>query len=233
MVESYNPFEDADAAGSAKEGAGESDEKFRDRWKKNQAAIKKIRQQEGKKQKQDSTLAHIIVQFLSDPRFTRFFLLISRIVARNVPSDLILAILSLIHKESAHAIEEKKLELPEGDVAKTEKEDSFPAHLKANISRWTQNITAVATAEPHRTLETALDHDWKLDMNLPELCAAVLQQFFSFQKEDVPPIENLRGFAEGFWKRLVAQLEQQVHSQGALQGAVDEDFEEDLMQEAA
>lgn len=227
MPENFEAF-DSEGAPGGQEAAGESDEKFREQYRKNQAAIKKIKKQEGKKKAQDNTLAHIIVQFLSDPRFTRFFLLISRIVSRNVPSDLILAILALIHKESAKAIDEKKLELP-GKVEEPEA-GKFPPHLKAQMNHWMHNITAVGTAEPHKALETMLDHDWNLDPNIVELFAAVLQQFMVFQKEDVPPMDNLRSFGEGFFTKLVSTLESQVNYQNLLGGQVDEDFEDEAVE---
>lgn len=227
MPENFERFDAADMAASGNEKAGENDEKFRDRYRKSQAAIKKIRKQERKKKKQDNTLAHIIVQFLNDPRFTKFFVLISRVIARNIPSDIVLAILSLIHRESANAIEEKKLKLPTTEPSTEQNSGAFPPHLKAHINRWTQNITIIGVTEPHRALETLLDHDWNLDQNIVELAVAVLQQFFVFQKTDLPPVENLRGFCEGFFKTLVNRLEQQVHHQGALGGDVDEDFVEE------
>lgn len=228
MAESFERFEDADGASSSQESAGESDEKFRDRYRKSQAAIKKIRKQEGKKKKQDNTLAHIIVQFLGNQQFTHFFVLISRIISKNIPSDIVLAILALIHKESANALDEKLQELPAPQgVVSEEKTGSFPSHLKTHISHWTKNIATVAAAEPHRVLETIVDHNWDLDPNIIEFSAAILQYFFAVNKEDVPPIENLRGFMRGFFEKLVATLEAQVHQQGALGGEVDSDFQEE------
>ena len=226
MPENFDHLDGADAAVGGQEDAGESDERFRDRYRKAQAAIKKIRQQEGKKRKQDGTLARIIVQFLSDPRFTRFFLLISRIVAKNIPSDIILAILALIHRESAAAIEEKALNMPAEDFLPEGDDSEFPPHLKAHINRWLKNILAVGTAEPHEALETLVDHNWTLDPNVPELASAVLQQFFLFQKVDIPAVENLFAFTEGFFQLLLTRLEKQVHEQVALVGDRDEDFEE-------
>ncbi len=234
MAEDFDLFESGDAsAPSGQEVTQEAYERFRDQYKKTQAAIKKIKKEEGKKKKQDNALAHIIVQFLSDERFTQFFLLISRIVAKNVPSDIILAVLSLIHQESAKAIEEKKLTLPKEDFTKGQT-SSFPPEIKAHISRWTQNIAAVMTAEPHKALETLVNHQsWEMDTHLPELAAAVLQQFFVFKKMDVPPIDNLRGFTNGFFEKILQNLESQVHEQGALAGEVDKDFEKEKGAEAS
>ncbi len=217
-------FDELNTGGATQEATKEDQERFRDQYRKSQAAIKKIFQQEDKKRKQDFTLAHIIVQFLNDPRFTRFFVLISRIVAKNVPSDILLAILSLIHKESAKAIGEKQLVIQKTEMI-PQSEELFPDRVKAEINRWTENIVAVAIAEPHKTLETILDHNWNIDENIIELSAAVLQQFFEIRQLEIPPIENMRNFFHEFFPSLTSMLENQVHEQGILGGEVDEDFE--------
>ncbi|MBI5415028.1 hypothetical protein HZA38_05980 [Candidatus Peregrinibacteria bacterium] len=225
----FEQFEQGDAQGSGtQEVSEEAYDQFRDQYRKTQAAVQKIRKQEAKKKKQDFTLAHIIVQFLHDPRFTRFFVVISRLVAKNIPSDLLLVILSLIHKESAEAIQAKLLKAPNQDVP-LEKENAspfFPQETKAEISQWTRNIFSVATSDPHRMLETILDYDWNLDENLVLFKVMVMQEFFNGKSLDVPPLENLDTFSRGFFQTLVKTLENQVHEQNVLSGNVDADFEE-------
>ena len=113
MPEGGNNIESFSGAPQGSEKTQESQEKFSERYRQNQAAIKKGKKDEKKKHDQDESLAAIIVQFLHQTGHTALFLLISRLVARNIPSDLILAIISLIYHPAAKVIQDKMLALPQ------------------------------------------------------------------------------------------------------------------------
>src|SRR3989338_5739484 len=70
------------------------------------AAMQQIKKEEKKSKKRDDQVARAIIQFLGNSNHTRFFVLISRLVARDCPSIFILAILSLINEECLATVRE-------------------------------------------------------------------------------------------------------------------------------
>ena len=82
-----------------------SDEQFREEMRHSQQALKHLQQEEGQAKAHDNNLAVIIVQFLNQPENTDLFLLISRTVAQNIPSELIIAILALVDKKAQEEVE--------------------------------------------------------------------------------------------------------------------------------
>jgi hypothetical protein len=213
MSEGLGGFESFTGAPGGKEKAQESDEQFQERYRQAQAAIKRIKKQEGKKKQDDNLLAQIIVQFLNDPNYTQFFILISHLVSKDIPSDIILAIISLIYEPAEAALVER---FPE---------QISPGHLHANnqradlIDEWVKRIFLVATAEPHRVLETILDHNWQIDEELTQFSSLVLRHYLENIKKEQSQLNNLQNFCLAFWKKLAEQLESQVHNQAKLETA--------------
>lgn len=201
------------------EASAEAAERAREQRAKAAQQATRDKREERKRRQYDNTLAQIIVQFLSDPRYSGFFILISRIFAKNIPSDIILAILSLIHKDSAKAIAEKNIErkeLPKGADA-----TPFPPELSLPLKEWTTVIFSVASAEPHKALETLLDINWDIDVNVEQLLSLVLNEFFSYKKFETP-FENVQQFSKAFLSTLVGDLESQIQNQVLLEGEEDD-----------
>lgn len=205
---SFSEGADGGSEGGA-EATSEAVERFKEQQRKSAAQAKRDKKQEGKRKQQDNTLARIIVHFLGDKRYTGFFVLISSLLDKNIPSDFLLAILALIHKDSADVLKEKEIVLkrPPNDPSK-----NFPPKLAKPLSYWTSLMYSVAGAEPHKVLETIVDHNWDLDPNLSQFMSLVLKEFFKFMKFEVP-FENLKSFSEVFLKMLFDELEKQVQNQ--------------------
>ena len=135
-----------------------SDEQFNDEMKRTQQALKQLQQEEGQAKGYDNSLATIIVQFLSQPQNTDLFLLISRTVAQNIPSELIIAIISLVDKNAQKEVKgllETSKESEKGDekaLTIHQKADfqHLPPEQKKAIDTWVQNIFSVASKKPHR-----------------------------------------------------------------------------------
>ena len=84
----------------------ELSEEAKQRFAAAAAAMQRIRREEKKSRKRDDQVAQVIIQFLGDTGRSHLFVLISRLVARDCPSIFILAILSLIHRESRETVQE-------------------------------------------------------------------------------------------------------------------------------
>ncbi|MFW6283130.1 MAG: hypothetical protein ACOC1P_03715 [Minisyncoccales bacterium] len=218
-------FENFDGLGPSqgREKAKESDEKFQERYRKQQAAVKKIRKQEANKKQDDDTLAKIIVDFLHDPSYTKHFLLISRLVAENLPSDLILAIIALIYEPARQHIEtkfgDKMLQLESPDTA----QDYGKANLR--IDDWVNKIFIVGSAEPHQVIETCLDYEQKIKPQLIQFSALVLRDYLEkFQKKETD-FQNITNFSISYWRKLLGQLKAQIDHQKFLESSENEDDE--------
>jgi len=202
------------------EAAKEAAEKVREQKAKAAAQAKRDQQNERRKKSEDNTLAQIILQFLKNPRYSGFFLLIARALSKNIPSDFLLAILALIHKDSAQILHEKNI--PRRNPPKPHS-SAFPPELSAPLAEWTILMYSVSTAEPHRVLETILDENWELDANTVQLCALVVREFFFFKKFETP-FPHIQQFSENFLKTLATDLENQIQNQQILETAEEDNF---------
>ncbi|MBI5411778.1 hypothetical protein HZA43_01220 [Candidatus Peregrinibacteria bacterium] len=162
-LESFN------GGGPAREGHEQSFEQFQEEQRKTQQALAQLWKEEGKVKAQDDKLAKIIVRFLNDPANTHLFLLIARVVAQNVPSEFIIAILSLIDEGAQVEIQnflaapaeknEAKLEFspPPSQALALRSSTNFsalPAEDKVRIDQWIQKLQLVALKMPYRVLDT-------------------------------------------------------------------------------
>ncbi len=201
-----------------KETSAESAERAREQKAKAASQAKRDQQNERRKKSQDDILAQIIVQFLKNPRYSGFFLLIARALSKNIPSDFLLAILALIHKDSAQILQDKNI--PRKNPPKSHT-SSFPPELSSPLSEWTILLYSVSTAEPHRVLETILDESWELDVNIVQLCSLVVREFFFFKKFETE-FSHIQQFSENFLKTLSTDLENQIQNQQILETPEDD-----------
>ena len=206
------------------EQSEQSDEKFREEMKRTQKALVQLQQEEGQAKAHDDNLAAIIVQFLGQPQNTDLFLLISRVVAQNVPSELIIAILALIDKRANDEIK-NLLAAGQGQsdqkalVLKQEADfKSLSSHHKKAIDNWVQNISRVAANKPHRTLESIIIQGPKRELfpALIQLSAFVLRNFLTHHKITVE-FQNLHDFMQGVFVEIVKNLEELIKEQKQLQ----------------
>jgi hypothetical protein len=202
-----------------------SDEKFREEMARTQQALAQLKKEEGQAKAYDNSLAAIIVQFLSKPENTDLFLLVSRTVAQNVPSELIIAILSLIDKKS-HDETKGYLETGKQNDSKEETalalpktadfESLSPAHKKA-IDKWVSSISQVAAKKPHRALETIVipGPERELSSVVVQLSAFILRNYLA-KHETAIEFQILRDFMEGVFLEIVKNLEELVKEQKQL-----------------
>ena len=198
-----------------------SDEQFHEEMKRTQQALAQLQKEEGKAKGYDKNLAAIIVQFLSQPENTDLFLLISRTVAQNLPSELIIAILSLIDKKAEKEVK-GYLEGGEGKKGhetalaihqKTEFKSLSPEHKKA-IDIWIKNCSQVAFKKPHRSLESLVipGPDRELSPIPVQLSAFILRKYLTNHSLDVD-FQGLKDFMQGVFVEIVKNLEHLVKEQ--------------------
>lgn len=199
-----------------------SDEQFREEMQRTQQALAQLYKEESKARANDNSLAAIIVQFLSQPKNTDLFLLISRVVAQNIPSELIIAILALIDKRANDEISgllaagHGKDVHNETALAIHQKADfeSLSPHLKKAIDKWIQNISEVASKKPHRILETIIipGPNRGISSVLVQFSAFILRRFLSHHEIEIA-FENLHDFMQGMFVGIVKRLEELVKGQ--------------------
>jgi hypothetical protein len=217
---------------AAKEKSEMSDEKFRDEMKKMQQALAQLQKEEGKAKANDHKLATILIQFLSQPENTDLFLLISRAIAQDIPSELILAVISLIDKkaseevkgylmsgaEAARSTEIKALIIPENKDFK-----SLPPEQKQAIDKWIATINEVAHKKPHRILSNlivarrseAADEDRvtrEISPALVQLSAFILRNYLTAQNVSFE-FTRLKDFMQAVFLKLVKDLSELVEKQ--------------------
>lgn len=231
--------------GPAKEGQEQSQEFFRDQAKKAQKAMRQLRKEEGKVQQQDDHVAHVILKFLRDPKNTDLFLLISRCVGHDIPSELILAVLALIDQDS-YKETEKFLQGPDGELHEPEKALIVPdaEHLSSLsqqqrqlIDIWISHIVQVASRRPHRCLAALVKQRMvkgegrekkmirEVSPPFVQLSAFIMRRFFASQKINIE-FEELHGFMQVTYVRLVGYLEELLGGQKQLAGSEEESDEE-------
>jgi hypothetical protein len=220
-------------APTAKEHDEKSDEKFREEMRRAQKAMQQLQKEEGKARAHDDKLAQIIVQFLSQSGGTDLFLLISRCVAQDIPSELIIAVLSLVDRKASEEIvnilkeakKEAALVVPQyGDI------HTLNEAQKKTINDWIQNITVAAAHKPHRTLESVLiksvakgTKELVREISPPfvQLSAFILRNYLAMQETQVE-VQKLREFMENVYFKIIQDLEEMMQGQKKLEKKTEE-----------
>ena len=216
------------SAPAAKEHDEGADEQFREEMKRAQQARQQLQQEEGQARAHDDKLAQIIVQFLSQQGAgSDFFLLISRCVAQNIPSELIIAVLSLVDRKASEEIvsilkeskQEAALVVPEYQGVHT-----LNAAQKQAIDGWIQNITVAAAHKPHRSLESLLlkkvskesrEVVQEISPAFVQLSAFIMRNYLAMQQTQIE-FQVLRDFVEKVYLKMLQDLEEMVQGQRKL-----------------
>ena len=215
------------SAPAAKEHDEKSDEQFRDEMKRAQQQMHQLQKEEGKARAHDDKLAQIIVQFLATASGTDLFLLISRCVAQDIPSELIIAVLSLVDRKASEEIE-NILKSANQSAALTvpnykDVHALNPAQKQA-VDAWLKNITAAAAHKPHRALDSLLiksvaknSQEIVKEISPPfvQLSAFIMRNFLTMQETQVD-VKTLREFMENVYFLMIQDLEEMVAGQKQL-----------------
>lgn len=213
------------SAPAAKESSEQSDEQFREQMKKAQQGMQNLKKEEGQVKAQDDNLAHIIMQFLGQSDNTDLFLLISRCVGQNIPSELIIAVLSLVDSRSAKEVsgflEGGALETPASALVLSDGNhfNSLSPEQKKRIDDWVISINKVAIKRPQRSLDSLVTKKSDGDKVVREIAAVfvqlsafILRNFFSSQNLSFE-FQELHDFMQNAYVKLIAGLEEFVAEQ--------------------
>jgi len=179
------------------EGEGKSlealSEEAKQRFAAAAAAMQQLRREERRAKKKDDQVARTIIQFLHDSAHTRFFVLISQLVARNCPSIFILGVLSLINEECLKMVEEHFAEEHERSAHETVDENIMlieGRHLdpgtQSQLVDWITRLQMILVHDAERILETLLIDDRHLDGAVLQLTIFVLEDFFAKESRNLP-----------------------------------------------
>ncbi|HLD64255.1 MAG TPA: hypothetical protein VI913_05165 [Candidatus Peribacteraceae bacterium] len=182
-------------------GAGVSEElseEAKQRFAAAAAGLQQIRKEEKKAKKKDDQVARVIVHFLGSTQHTHFFVLISRLVARDCPSIFILAILSLIHEPSLKQVQEELTErlgtddhtvMSEG-LALT-KTGELDAETNRALIDWIARLQMVLSLDPEKTLLKLMLDEKNLDGTVLQLTTFVIQEFLN-ERGRAAPFEKVQ-----------------------------------------
>ncbi len=226
--------------GQVKEAGEMSDEQFRDQMRQTQAALRQFRQEETQVRVQDLTLAKTLVHFLSQPQNTDLFLLVSRAVGCDLPSEIILAVISLIDPTAEqqvgkllaagapapHQAGSPALILPaQGTLA------GLSPEVRAALEAWIGRIRAVGRKKARRFLETALvktrpggdyallhEETREIQPVLLQLASIVLRNFLE-RYERSPAMQELYDFMSQVFLGMLADLEEELKNRPVLKAA--------------
>ena len=215
MADGSNDFElfQAPAAAEADE---KSDEKFREEMKRSQQAMQKAQKDEGKAKGFDLVLASIIVRFLSQPQNTDLFLLISRVVSLNLPSEFVISVLSLDDEKARQVVvgllaEAKAAPQRDEHAALAIRHEAnfqtLSPELKKEIEVWAADMALVAGKSPERILEAILlpGLERQISPVLIQLSAFILRNYLA-KHQAAMEYEDLRGFMEMVFLEIVKTL---------------------------
>ena len=216
------------SAPAAKEADEKGDEQFREQMAAAQAGMQALQKEEGQARVQDTNIAKIIVGFLSDGH-TDLFLLISRCVGQNIPSELILAVLSLVDKRSFEEVAgflRGKAEAAETSAHLVKKAKghftSLSADQKKEIDDWVHRITTVAVKRPQKCLESLVTQKYseedperivrEISPVFIQLSAFIMRNYFT-SKEVAFEFDELYAFMQTVYVELIRQMESLVAGQ--------------------
>ena len=191
--------------GEGASGAPEAlSEEAKQRFAAAAAAMMQIQREEKRSKKRDARVARTILQFLNDDRYAHLFILISRLVARDCPSVFILAILSLIDKESKAVVQEYLQELGQKSTEDTVSENvqlieggKIGEEVNRALVEWITRMQMILNMETQQILEKLMIDESNIDGTVLQLATFVLQDFFRSTAggRREAPFANLQGLA--------------------------------------
>ncbi len=186
-AESWSPGE------SGPQVSEQLSEEAKQRFAAAAAAMQQIRREERTSKKKDDQVARVIIQFLDDAQHAHFFVLISRLVARDCPSIFILAILSLIHEESRsevhHYLKERGQKSAEETVGETialTAKGDLDEQTNRELIEWITRMQLVLSLDPETILLKLMVDEKNIDGTVLQLSSFVLQEYFRNRGRETP-----------------------------------------------
>ncbi len=164
------------------EGGGieELSEEAKQRFAGAHAKTKAARKKEQKSRKRDSQVAGAIGKFMKDNTTSYLAVLLARLIERNCPAEVILALLSLIDEES---LKEVTLFLQQDDIDTTAQptQDFIEGIDNAALLDWIVRLQLVLSVEPERTINNLMTDATSLDGTMLHATSYILKAFLKTQ----------------------------------------------------
>jgi|SRR3989344_2215081 len=186
----FESFTPGEGQGAGLEGLSEE---AKQRFAAAAQAMQQLRREEKRAKKKDDQVARTIIQFLQDPAHTRFFILISSLVARNCPSVFILGLLSLINEECLAMVEEYfseneergSHEIVDESIALIQGQE-LDQGTHHQLVDWITRLQMILAHDPERILRSLMVDEKRIDGSVLQLSIFVLEEFFEKQGRALP-----------------------------------------------
>jgi hypothetical protein len=236
--ESFKPEESGQGPTQVSEAAAERAAEER---RQTAAATKQQRKEEKKLKRRDNKLADIIKFFIQGQKDDRLAILLSRLLHRNCPADILLAVLSLNFKDVTAVLEdfldEERDVVPDAGPTEEQLQASSTAlvqygqEMAQSLSEWTRRIFTHASFHPMKSI-VALAHHHGVDHNMTQLTTFMIQDYFKEVGQEIE-FERIKDFSELFWRDTLKRLHHLADKRGLLPDPTkdpmsgDEDDEDD------
>lgn len=182
-------------------------EQFQENLRKGQAAVKQIRKDEAKHKAFDNTLAHFVSQLLQTGGYDQVVLLIAELVNANVPSDFLLAVLSLQWEELAKSIDLNGVEL----ITPAFSLDIIPFSLSDQFQRWKERISFDAQQYAEQVLETIIQVEtWQIHPSLIALSGILMQNVLQ-DHGATAELPDTKQVCQLFFEQLTEKLQEYLN----------------------
>jgi uncharacterized FlaG/YvyC family protein len=211
------------------ESTEKNDEVFSEQMRKAQQAQQQLQKEEGQAKQNDNQLAQIIVAFLGQEGNTDLFLLISRCVAQNIPSEIIIAVLSLVDQRSSQEIHKmiEGFENKPQTALTVQDHHSFKSldpNLRKQIDGWIQNVQHAIFHKPHQSAETLILKSVDKQTNevvrqlspvFLQLSTFILRNYLAKHSVQID-FERIRDFMQNIYIKIIKDLENLIAGQKKL-----------------
>ena len=187
-------------------------EQFSDNIKKWQKAAKQQKVAELKAKQYDDTLASVLTSMLSWGDCDFLVILISNLIDNNVPSDFILAILSISNVEAEERVVTKTNEWGVYEFWEwwTSLINYGDNEFSSKIINWINLIYSIAIIEKDEVLASIIDHNtWKCIPALKKLFLAILT--IEMQKIWLQAWEKEEIFSEWIFDKMISKIEGEMY----------------------
>lgn len=221
VPENFTPEEGGEGQQGVSEAAAERAAEER---RQTAAAAKQQRKEERKLKRRDNKLADIIKFFIQGHKDDRLAILLSRLLHRNTPADILLAVLSLNFKDVITVLEDyledERDVVPDAGASEAQLEASTTAlvqygqEMAQSLSEWTRRIFTHASFHPMKSI-IALAHHHGVDHHMIQLTAYMIQDYFKDVGQEVE-FERIKEFSELFWRDTLKRLHHLADERGLL-----------------
>lgn len=216
MADAFNESFNPEAQGGQSEGVSESArEAFREQQRSAQAAKVQLKRDEGKAKTFDNTLAVLVSQLLQQGGHDHVVVLVASLVESNIPSDVILAILSLEYAEAYRRAEIALSSFQDTKAVLAQKINVseltvFAPNIQSQLIVWAERIIANALKDAGQVLETIIHVDtWQINPSLTALSRIMIIQFAEKNGVHVA-MEEADDFTNRFFHRLQNTLQEHL-----------------------